>query len=151
VAFNASGRMSIWPVVIESAWNAPVAGQGLGSSMRAARTIDGIGHPHNDYLRIWHDFGFIGLAMFCFAFVVMLVTLARNWRRAVADDSPAVPIHLAALLGLAGVLTACTTDNAIIYPFVMTPLSVLIGAALGSDLYNATDHGRVRGSSQWHS
>jgi len=29
------------------------------------------------------------------------------------------------------VLIACATDNAIIYPFVMAPLGVLVGAGIG--------------------
>jgi O-antigen ligase len=151
VAVNASGRMSIWPAVIESAWRAPVAGQGLGSSMEAAATVDGVGHPHNDYLRVWHDLGFIGLAAFCFAFAVMLVVLVRKWRRSEASGDPSAPTHLAALLGITGVLIACATDNAIIYPYVMTPLGVLVGAALGVRVYDSTVGGRVQESYPWRS
>jgi len=34
-------------------------------------------------------------------------------------------------------LIACTTDNAIIYPFVMTPVAVLVGAGLGARGYGS--------------
>jgi O-antigen ligase len=132
VAVNASGRMSIWPVVTESAWKAPVVGQGLGSSMLAAGTVDGVGHPHNDYLRIWHDLGFVGLAAFAAAFAVMLIVLLRSVLRSRRRRDAVAAMQVAAFLGIIGLLIAATTDNAIIYPFVMAPLGVLVGAGLGA-------------------
>jgi O-antigen ligase len=131
VAVNASGRMNIWSTVIESAWTSPVVGQGLGSSMGIASTLDEIAHPHNDYLRVWHDLGFIGLTLFAIAFGWLFAVLMRKTTRTLNRTEPAGTICLAALLALSGVLIACATDNAIIYPFVMTPLGVLVGAGIG--------------------
>jgi O-antigen ligase len=137
VAVNASGRMKIWDEVIDSAWKAPIVGHGLGSSMGAASRVNGVGHPHNDYLRVWHDHGLVGLGLWCLAFATMLAVLLRNVWRSERRRDPAAPMHLAALLGLIGVLIACTTDNAIVYPFVMTPLGVLVGAGLGARAYDS--------------
>ena len=131
VAVNASGRLNIWAQVIDSAWTAPIVGQGLGSSMGVASVFAEIGHPHNDYLRVWHDLGFIGLMLFALAFASLLAILIRKTVRTLNRTEPAGAICLAALLALTGVLMACATDNAIIYPFVMTPLGVLVGAGVG--------------------
>jgi hypothetical protein len=59
----------------------------------------------------------------------------RNvWRSGGWSGQRSAAVPLASLLALAGVLIASITDNAIIYPFVMTPLAVLVGAGLGPRL-----------------
>jgi len=131
VAVNASGRLTIWAKVIESAWTSPIIGQGLGSSMGVASVFYNIAHPHNDYLRVWHDLGFIGLTLFAVAFGYLVAVLMRKTERTLNRAEPAGAICLSALLALSGVLIACATDNAIIYPFVMAPLGVLVGAGIG--------------------
>ena len=137
IAVNASGRSRIWAEVADSAMKAPIVGQGVGSSIDAASRIAGIGHPHNDYLRVWHDHGFIGLGLFGLAFVAMFGVMLRNLQRSERRRDPIAPTHLAGLLALTGLLIACTTDNAIIYPFVMTPVAVLVGAGLGARGYGS--------------
>jgi len=137
IAVNASGRSRIWAEVADSAMKAPIVGQGVGSSIDAASRIAGIGHPHNDYLRVWHDHGFIGLGLFGLAFVAMFGVMLRNLQRSERRRDPIAPTHLAGLLALTGLLIACMTDNAIIYPFVMTPVAVLVGAGLGARGYGS--------------
>ncbi len=133
VAVNASGRLNIWTAVSDSARQSPIVGKGLGSSQLAAGVLD-IDHPHNDYLRVWHDFGYIGLAMLMATFFGWSVQLLRSWRKLSRGGEPA-PMQAAAFLALLGLLIVATTDNAIIYPFVMAPLGVLVGAGLGATAY----------------
>jgi O-antigen ligase len=132
VGVNASGRLSIWPLIIDSAWRAPIVGQGLGSSMEVASEIEGVGHPHNDYLRLWHDLGFVGAGAFAAAFLALAAGVIRGWRRWRSTSTRPPAATVAAALAIVGLLVACATDNALIYPFVMGPLGVLVGAALGS-------------------
>jgi O-antigen ligase len=129
---NASGRLNMWPVVIDSAREHPLIGKGLGSSQQVINAIvPTAGHPHNDYLRIWHDLGLVGLFLFAVSLLIWLWMLSVGWYRAVGINSRAARVKLAALLGLAGLLAAMTTDNAVIYPFVMGSLGVVVGAGLG--------------------
>jgi O-antigen ligase len=121
VAVNASGRLTVWARVIESAWTSPIVGQGLGSSMGVS----------SDYLRVWHDLGFIGLTLFAIAFGYLVAVLMDKTTRTLNRSEPAGAICFSALLALAGLMIACATDNAIIYPFVMAPLGVLVGAGVG--------------------
>jgi O-antigen ligase len=137
VVVNASGRSRIWAEVEDSAMNAPIVGQGVGSSIIAASRIPGVAHPHNDYLRVWHDHGLVGLGLWGLAFVAMFVALLRNLLRSERRHDPSATTHLTALLALTGLLIACITDNAIIYPFVMTPVGVLVGAGLGARAYGS--------------
>jgi O-antigen ligase len=132
VTVEASGRNHIWPVVVESGWRHPTVGGGLGSSQRALTDFDTetVGHPHNEYLRIWHDGGFIGLVLFAAAALVWLVLLARRWWRS-RTGGLRPDVGLAALLALVGMLLAAITDNGFVYAYVMSPSGALIGAAFG--------------------
>jgi O-antigen ligase len=132
VRINASGRLNIWPVIIESARESPILGKGLGSSQELIQAVMPVaGHPHNDYLRIGHDLGLIGLSFLCVALVTWLGSLFSHWRRAIEFDPQGGQVQLAGVLGLLGLMLVMFTDNAIIYPFIMGPLGILVGAGLG--------------------
>lgn len=134
VSISTSGRDSIWPVVIASAMHHPIVGSGLGSSQAAVLEFDPevVGHPHNDYLRVWHDGGAIGLVLLMLAFSTWLVALTRQWVAAVREGHGSRPdLPFAAILALIGILLAAITDNGFVYGYVMGPAGVLTGAALG--------------------
>ncbi|MFI7495690.1 O-antigen ligase family protein [Kocuria sp. M4R2S49] len=127
--FNTSGRTELWRVTVESAAKAPWWGQGPGTAdAQVYAAFAPISHPHNEYLRLYHDFGLIGLTLFVVGFV--LLTL-RVWARARQTDQE---IHWVALSGLLGVAVAALTDNVLVYPFVMAPLGVLVGCSLAQPL-----------------
>lgn len=129
VAFNTSGRGNLWDLVFKSAMESPVFGKGPGSATELVTNAFGtIAHPHNDYLRLLHDYGFVGLGFFCFGYLVLL---AKTFRRALRSDEP---MHWSAALALAGVAVAAITDNVVIYPYAMIPLGVVVGASLALPL-----------------
>jgi O-antigen ligase len=132
VGINVSGRANMWATVIESAERSPLIGQGLGTSQLAIADAFELGHPHNDYLRLWHDLGIVGLLFFVASLVGWLWRLFSDWRVAARQQHPLAPLKLSATLALLGLLLVAITDNAIIYPFVMSPLGLLIGAGLGA-------------------
>jgi O-antigen ligase len=132
VGINVSGRANMWATVIESAQRSPLIGQGLGTSQLAIADAFELGHPHNDYLRVWHDLGVVGLLLFVASLLGWLGRLFSDWRVAARHQHPLAPLKLSATLALLGLLLAAITDNAIIYPFVMSPLGLLIGAGLGA-------------------
>jgi O-antigen ligase len=146
VEISTSGRDSIWPTVIESAMRHPILGGGLGSSQAALGGFDEtvVGHPHNDYLRVWHDGGIVGLVFLLAAFARWLVHLLGRWTRAVRAMSPFPEVHLAALLTLVGIMLAAITDNGFIYAYVMGPAGLLTGAAMGMGAHEPVPrHGRA--------
>jgi O-antigen ligase len=133
VAVGMSGRNHIWPVVIESAMRHPVVGGGLGSSQAALGDFDSetVGHPHNEYLRVWHDGGIIGEILLLLALLPWLATLGRQWINLARHSVLRPDVTLAAGLTLFGIMAAALTDNGFIYSFVMGPSGLLIGLALG--------------------
>ncbi len=136
-AVNVSGRAAFWRVMVRSASERPLAGHGLGSSQRVMAAeffdSDNIRHPHNDYLRVWHDLGAVGLALAAGSLLLWLAALFRGWRAAARSGAPSRAVQLAALLTLVELMLAMITDNVLIYPFFMGAAGIVAGTAFGLD------------------
>lgn len=133
---NTEGRTVLWRIVEDQISTDPWLGHGTGAASDAiARAVPSLAQPHNDYLRILDDNGIIGLSIWALGFMLLAAGCLRRIRSAGPSDSG---IHLAALLSLVAVALTMTTDNTIVYPFVMLPVAVLVGASLGQPV------GRVR-------
>jgi O-antigen ligase len=119
-----TGRAELWHTVWRSARTAPWTGHGIGS---AERLLGGY-QPHNDYLRLWHDFGVLGLGLWLLA--VLWLGLGAWRRRRAAQTGADWAIHQAALLALVGLSLNVLTSNLLVYVFVMCPVAVVIGASV---------------------
>ncbi|RQM34970.1 O-antigen ligase family protein [Rhodococcus ruber] len=126
---NTSGRSVLWELTINSWQSAPFFGHGPGS---AASLISGrfgnISHPHNEYLRLLHDFGVVGAALFTAGLIALIWETGRRARRLPH------PIHKAAALSLIAVAAVSITDNVLVYPFVMLPVAVMTGLSMAYPL-----------------
>jgi O-antigen ligase len=133
VAINVSGRGNLWQVTLESYLQSPITGLGAGSSeeVLAQNLIGAADHPHNDYLRILHDYGPLGLGLLVLGLLKLLAATGRRWMRASRKGEPEASLHLAALLAVAGFAVAMVTSNVIVYVFFMAPLGALVGSSLG--------------------
>jgi len=128
VSINTEGRQQIWPVLIQDAWTHPWAGGGAGTSKAVlAMRFPGDVDSHNDYLRMWVDFGFIGASLWVLGIFALFQRLRARCRVYQTNDAP---IHRAALLGLLAVTIVALTDNVLIYEFALAPLAALIGLSL---------------------
>ena len=129
IELNTSGRSNIWALVIEDAEKHPWFGQGAGTaSDLVTAKYPFVAQPHNEYLRLWHDFGVFGLALVVVALLMLGAGALHRARRAPREQRA---IHWAALIGLISVAAAALTDNPFIYPFVMLPLGVVLGLSIG--------------------
>jgi O-antigen ligase len=129
---NTSGRINMWGATIRSAQESPIVGQGLGSSQRLIESMfANLGHPHNDYLRVWHDLGVVGVLFLIATMGSWLWILFRAWYEAEKRGSRAARLELAALLLLLALVLMMVPANALIYSTIMGPAGVLIGSGLG--------------------
>lgn len=127
-----SGRLNIWSAVLASTMKSPVFGQGLGTADVAINEVyEEVAHPHDDYLRIWHDLGLVGLACLLLSLGGWFRALYRDWQWSMHGASDDGRLELAALLALAGLALGMITDNSLVYACVMAPVGVIVGAALG--------------------
>jgi O-antigen ligase len=140
VSISTSGRTTLWPIVVDSAMKHPIVGGGLGSSQVALAEYV---QPHNEYLRVWHDGGIIGVGLLVFAFIKWLFGLRRQYVSAVRTSRPHPEIELAALFTLLGIVLAAITDNGFMYMFVDAPAGLLIGAAFGVRIFEDVASSRV--------
>jgi O-antigen ligase len=132
VSVNVEGRFEIWDAVWASFLKSPAVGHGAGSSddLTTAR-FEGADHPHNDYLRLLHDYGVPGLAFWLLAFAGLVREVMRVRRKAAPFGRVAEALPSSALLALAALALTMATDNPLIYVFMLAPVGVLVGAARG--------------------
>jgi O-antigen ligase len=129
VSLNTSGRSQLWEIILNSSAREPFFGHGPGSAeLLISSLYPNIAHPHNDYLRLLHDFGWVGLILFALGYAVLF---ARVFKRARRLDSP---VHWSAVATLTAIAIAALTDNVIVYPFVMVPAAVVVGLSMAAPL-----------------
>lgn len=116
-SINSNGRFYIWQVLITSSLNDFWFGKGIGSSnvyMTSTNLSDGFGvQPHNDYLRIFFEFGFIGLIVFLTFILSILFKI--NHVKYNSDVSNLSKLYIYCFLII------MLTDNIFIYVFYIYP------------------------------
>ena len=137
---NLAGRARMWDLVVSSGREHPWVGRGLGTSQSVvstglADTRSQMSQPHNDYLRIWHDLGFVGLGFHLWAIGLWIWILGRDWYVAERRWRQPAVLELTGLLIVIGLAVVQITDNAIIYQAVMGTAGTLVGAGLGARAY----------------
>jgi len=127
-----SGRDRLWTATWDSYLVSPIRGNGGGSASSLLRERFLLDHPHNDYLRILHDYGAVGMVLWLAGMLKLLASQWRVWVRADREGRAERGLCLASSLATSAVLLVMITDNAFAYIFVMAPLGVLIGTSLGT-------------------
>jgi O-antigen ligase len=125
-----SGRGLLWLQTWRHALESPITGHGTGSSTAFLENDIKFlaSHPHNDYLRVFHDSGIIGLAVMLLTGAVGLLSLRSLYRR--SRSVAARELALAAVLAWLGYLVVAVTDNVIVYvSFFTQNVFVLIALA----------------------
>jgi O-antigen ligase len=131
-AINVTGREFLWRITLDSWRESPWVGKGAGSAEELVRRVSPDNeHPHNDYLRVLHDYGVVGLGLWLLTIVNLLWATWKAWARASYADNPEAQPHLAAFLSLVAFAAGMITDNVIVYVFVTAPLGILVGASIG--------------------
>lgn len=122
-----TNRAAAWAFILE---NLPPGtnwwGQGAGHSSYLADELLAIHHPHNEYLRIFFDFGWAGLLLFLGGSLALFVALVINWRRTRSA------LALASVLVVPAVALMAVTDNPIVFVYVMVPVAVIIAAGFAT-------------------
>jgi O-antigen ligase len=127
---NTSGRLKLWSATWHAVSEHPWFGHGPGQSQYfiKARFVT-IEHPHNEYLRMLYDTGWVGAVLWL---VGMLLILRGCWRRMRASsDSLRRATHLAAVLAMLDLLLGSITDNLTVSPSFALACGTLLGLSLG--------------------
>lgn len=123
-AISTQGRAEMWELVLSNSSKSWLFGHGVGSASQFISEYFRLNHPHNDYLRLYFDFGVAGFCLFLAGYLALMWQVFRNARR--TDH----PLQWAAFIGMLGIALVAVTDNSFVYPFVMLPLGSLVGLSL---------------------
>lgn len=129
-----AGRDVLWGITFDSAMDEPIFGQGLGTARKmiaqgAIGTRKGVTEyqPHNEYLQIFHDTGLVGLFLVVFAWGWVFVKQWRLW-----ENGRTLLVKkwgMAGVLATMVVLIYSVTGTVLHTPFVIAPVSIIIGIA----------------------
>ena len=135
-AIDLTGRGTYWLHTTLHAVQSPVIGHGTGSATVYLRDElqYPIAHPHNDYLRVFHDSGVVGVvALMTFATLGVTFGL-RMYRKATTVLGR--ELSLAAWLAFGAYLLIAVTDNVMIYASFFT-VNVFLLFAMATVAENA--------------
>ena len=128
---NTTGRKELWTTLLEGAQKHPFFGGGGSSSAvyisDYAMSGHG-GHPHNEYIRVYFDYGIIGVL---FLGIPVIYTIVVSWRS--IRNSRSAPERDGWVIscgGMISMLIISLTDNVLLYTaFFGNLLFFIIGAS----------------------
>jgi O-antigen ligase len=130
VSLRLSSRDQLWRVTWDSAMQSPLIGNGPGAADAVVTDAFGnITQPHNDYLRIFDNWGLVGVLLWAGWFLPLLVRTYRAIETTQVEEERR--LHRAAFLVMAGVAIGMIFDNPTVELQVMGPLGVFIGCSIG--------------------
>ena len=112
--FFTAGRSHLWDLMIEEIRMKPIWGHGANASEEFVLTATWgtLTHPHNDWLRLLYDYGFIGASVFAFCLVAQVIHLLKGAKMAFGKSR--ILLYAGASSFLPFVLLM-STDNIILY------------------------------------
>lgn len=111
--FRTSGRKLMWEALWYRVEQNPWFGHGANSQEEYIRSKFGrIAHPHNDWLRLLHDYGYVGTSLYAITLLLMVIHLWRARRKSAGHTRQLFEI---AISGFIPFLIFMVTDNIILY------------------------------------
>jgi O-antigen ligase len=111
--FATSGRSYMWDKMKPQIENEPIFGHGANASEVFVSVLTGgISHPHNDWLRLLFDYGYLGTFIFAFCLLWQFFHVLKRAKSTTGET------HLLFYAGASSLLTFVffmSTDNIILY------------------------------------
>lgn len=126
-----SGRFYMWSQYVTKAWERPLLGHGGCTSLPFGLEIAGWDHPHCEFIRVFFEYGFIGIILLA---IPSLHTLVFTFRR--TRTAPSAILRNAWAVSCGGFIAMgmlAVTDNVILYiAFFGCLLFGIFGATCGA-------------------
>lgn len=131
IVINTSGRLHQWEVIYEAAEEYILFGSGY-SVPESMFDTPRWGHPHNDYLRILHKYGLLGIALWAAFLFTTYRKIGAARTKLVRLNAPTSLLILnktgqLSFFALCGVML---TDNPLAYPYYLVVVGYLIGSSI---------------------
>jgi O-antigen ligase len=129
---DTSGRRGVWSITWNHYLESPWIGHGTGSSQALMEAeTNTVSYPLNTYLRLLHDFGPIGVALWLAGLGLLAFRSWRGWRASTETRADEAHVHLGALLALVAFAVFSLTSQVEAFVFVVGPLAVFLGLSMG--------------------
>ena len=125
------GRNIFWELLKKNIREKPLLGHGANASEEVLSAYsEGLTHPHNDWLRLAHDYGFIGVGIFGITVIMQIIDLLKKARDATVQKK--ILFYSGASTVIIFVLFMLT-DNIILYAAFFGHLQfAMLGLAYGA-------------------
>jgi O-antigen ligase len=122
--FVTTGRSYMWSKMWEKIDEQPLLGSGANASESfISKLTRGLKHPHNDWLRLLFDFGYVGVVIFALTLLMQILHAYRLARRTVGDVSM---LFYAGASSFLSFILFMFTDNIILYAAFFGNLQFMI-------------------------
>jgi hypothetical protein len=111
--FATTGRSYMWNKMWERIDEQPLLGHGANASESfISKLTGGLKHPHNDWMRLLFDFGYVGVVIFALSLLMQTLHAYRMAKRTVGDISL---LFYAGASSILSFILFMFTDNIILY------------------------------------
>lgn len=111
--FATTGRSLMWSKMWERIDEQPLLGYGANASESfVSKLTGGLKHPHNDWLRLMFDFGYVGVVIFALSLLMQALHAYRRAKRTVGEISL---LFYAGASSILSFILFMFTDNIILY------------------------------------
>jgi O-antigen ligase len=122
--FATSGRSYMWSKMWERIDEQPLLGYGANASESfISKLTRGLKHPHNDWLRLLFDFGYVGVVIFALSLLMQALHAYRMAKRTFGDISL---LFYAGASSFLSFILFMFTDNIILYAAFFGNLQFMI-------------------------
>jgi hypothetical protein len=142
--FATSGRSYMWDKMWEKIDEQPLLGYGANASESFISNLtNGLKHPHNDWLRLLFDFGYVGVVLFALSLLMQALHAYRMARRTFGDISL---LFYAGASSILSFILFMFTDNILLYAAFFGNLQFMIlGLAYAARATAAEEEQKIRG------
>jgi hypothetical protein len=123
-AINTNGRVTMWSAAVDSVdgGTSIMFGAGPGSSSRVAEAVNGLASPLNEFVRVFTDFGLLGLVALVSLLGGLLLSGIRCSSKVKSFEGGPTVIALAV-----GFIILSLTESMLSYSWVFVPAGIVIG------------------------
>lgn len=142
ISMNTNGRTTMWAQTLQGhdgdeSFSASIAhfifGSGPGASFRSSMATLGQPAPLNEFVRLWTDFGSIGLSIWIGTLLLLLIGLIRVFK-----TSRTRTIGALGLASAFAIVMFSITENMVGYSWVLIPVGLIYGLMIRRNLDSAT-------------
>jgi hypothetical protein len=154
---RSTGRFALWEVMREEIAKKPLLGHGANAQEAFIFDLLKIrGQPHNDWLRLLFDYGWVGVGLYGLTLLAQVALLVRLHRRCAEDDDGGRMLAGATAASFVVYALIMVTDNIFLYTayfgnlqFALIGLAYAVGTAGAPNPAPSAAQPRPRVSTWW--